>query len=320
MSRILLFIPTSWVAGILLMAHLPAGAQENRAQAFIDTTRMLIGDHVNIWLQLEHAPGRVFSFPAIPDSIAGKIEVLESTQADTFQRSDILLKIRQRILVTSFDTGFYVIPSFYFIDPLTGDSLRSNALPLEVLGIEIDTTKGIADIKLPYDVPLGWRDIWPYLLAGVLIASALALFFVWRSKRKKPEVQVRKYIPPPVPAHVWALGELDRLSGERLWQQGKTKLYYSRITDIIRRYLELRYQVHALEQTTFDIIHDLRNLGMPSHELTDELNSFLSDADLVKFAKWIPEAADNERSQQLAYDFVLKTQEKVDLRTPEEQS
>ena len=290
-----------------------AAAQKSQAKATSDTARILIGDHVNIFLELNQPKSSSFLFPVFRDTIIEKVEVLSVSPIDTLELDD-RLKLRQHIVVTSFDTGFYVIPPFLFLDNLNGDSLTSNALPLEVLTMEIDTAKGIADIKLPYDVALGFWEIAPYIFTGLLLlAIGLFLWFYYRKKRMSPEpLPVR--VKPVEPAHIWALRELDQLSREKLWQKGKVKLYHSKLTDIIRTYLEYRFDIKAMEYTTSETIEACSDLQEIREENLSNLQSFLELADLVKFAKWNPLPDENEKSQQIAYDFVLKTKLSPSLR------
>ena len=66
-------------------------------------------------------------------------------------------------------------------------------------------------------------------------------------KRKKKPVPIdEKYLLAP---HVWAFKELEKLEKEKVWQQN-IKEYYSRLTDVARTYIELRYKVPAMEKTT----------------------------------------------------------------------
>ncbi|MFH0761768.1 MAG: hypothetical protein V2A67_09730 [Bacteroidota bacterium] len=291
-------------------------AQSIKVTANIDTTRILIGDQVNLWLETEHPAGRGLEFPVTGDSIAGKIEVLSASALDTVSSKNNILRIRQRLVLTAFDTGFYVIPPFVFRTTDLSDSMITRALPLEVISIPVDTTKGITDIKLPYEIPVTFMEILPYIVVGLMLVSMGFLYIRYLRKKRQIVESAPKPDIPPVPAHVWALGELDELVREKLWQQGKVKLYYSRLTDIVRRYIELRYSVPALEQTTEEIVSAFSNNGKISINIRDELEQLLRLADLVKFAKWNPVTEEHEASQQSAYDFILRTKPVINLRTP----
>jgi hypothetical protein len=304
---------------VILLSSTQTFGQRLKATARVDTTRMLIGDQVNLWLELDQPSGMNVPFPLFRDSLAGKLEILSASPVDTLTRNGNSLKLRQRVLLTSFDTGFFVIPGFTFKAPDNLDSSRTEALGIEVMGIPIDTTKGITDIKLPYEVPVTFSEVLPYLIVGLLIASIIVLYIRYLRKKRQISKEPVKPEIPPVPAHIWALGELDELMREKLWQQGKTKLYYSRLTDILRRYIELRFSRPAMEQTTDEIMADFRGNGLIPGTMQLELQNLLQLADLVKFAKASPDADENDSSQKSAYDFILRTKPVVNLREPDKE-
>ncbi len=301
---------------VLILFSLPTLGQDIKVSAKIDTTQMLVGDQVNLWFLLEHPEGLRIDFPATGDSIAGKIEVMSASQPDTISKTNRVWKIRQRLVLTSFDTGFYVIPPFTFRLNNNLDSIQTRALPLQVIGMPVDTTKGITDIKLPYEIKVTFTEILPYIIVGLLLFAIIFFYLRYlRRKNQLPQV-IEKPAAPQIPAHLLALEQLDELVREKLWQQGKIKLYYSRLTDIIRLYIEHRFAVPAMEQTTEDIIRDFTRNGFIKEGIRNELKALLELADLVKFAKWNPVTEEHEASQQSAYDFILRTKPVVNLRRP----
>ena len=159
-------------------------AQDSQAKASADTSQILIGDHVNIVLELNQNKAKRFEFPVFTDTIIDKVEILSVSPIDTLELED-RLKLSQHLVVTSFDTGFYVIPSFVFYDRLNDDSIKSNALPLEVFTMEVDTTKGITDIKLPFDVPVSFWEIAPYIIVGLLLIAIAIFLWIYYRRRKK---------------------------------------------------------------------------------------------------------------------------------------
>jgi hypothetical protein len=293
-----------------------AFGQEMRVKAELDTTRILIGDQVNLWLMLEHPEGMKVDFPIITDSLAGKIEVLSTSRPDTISKTNRVLKIRQRLLATSFDTGFYIITPFVFRYNNQLDSIQTQAISLEVLGMPVDTAKGITDIKPPYEIKVSFMEVLPYILVVLILGLSLFFYFRYLRKRKSLVEIVDKPLPPPIPAHILALEQLDELVREKLWQQGKIKLYYSRLTHIVRQYIELRFGVPAMEETTEDIMRDFTKGRQVKEEIRLELKQLLELADLVKFAKWNPLSEEHEASQQSAYDFILRTKPVINLRKP----
>jgi hypothetical protein len=108
------------------------------------------------------------------------------------------------------------------------------------------------------------------------------------------------------PVHERFLKQLDELEGRRLWQQGEHKTFHSRVTDIMRGYLEERFKVPALERTTDDLLLELRTSPIPP-ELQQQLVNMLRLADLVKFAKAVPSPTENERMLAGAREFIKAT-------------
>ena len=93
---------------------------------------------------------------------------------------------------------------------------------------------------------------------------------------------------------------------EKLWQEGKLKLYHSQLTDIIREYIENRFKIQAQELTTDEILFGFRNIAI-DEESKYKLKQILLIADLVKFAKEVPLASENEMSMSNSYDFINGT-------------
>ncbi|MCD6347853.1 MAG: hypothetical protein J7L96_10575 [Bacteroidales bacterium] len=315
MSKLFKIVAISIIA--MALFTITVHSQEIKVESSIDTTRMLIGDQVNILLKVDQPKSKSIAFPIFKDTLVNQLEILDVSGIDTAPAGDGHLQLIQRLLVTSFDTGFYVIPSFYFVDQETKDSFRTEVLPLEVLTMEIDTAKGIADIKLPFDVPLTFMEVLPYIIVGLLLAGLIILFiYIYKKRKQKPEpVPVR--VKPSEPAHLWALRTLDKLASEKLWQKGKIKLYHSRLSEIIRSYIEFRFSITALEQTTAEILEACEKHSSITEELNHNLGELLELSDLVKFAKWQPLSDENERSLEIAYDFVLKTKKSLNLRSSE---
>jgi hypothetical protein len=214
--------------------------------------------------------------------------------------------------VTSFDTGGVVL-----VDPLEvsweRDSvkarLQTRPLQLVVRMLPVETDKGPRDIKEPYKVPLTWQEIllWSMIAAAIILALWLGIRYWKKRKEEKSMPEIRR--KPAEPAHVFALRELNTLREARLWQQGKVKEYYTRLTDILRTYLEYRYGIRALEQTTPETLTALEKTGFNDNRLKGILGQILETGDLVKFAKYVPQPDVNESVLLDAFVFVNETKE-----------
>ncbi len=298
---------------ILLLVFTFFRTNGQKAKATLDSTEIQIGRQINLHLELSHPKGKTYTWPSLPDSIQ-KIEVLSRSQRDTAYSADgNELTIRQSILLTCFDSGYYAIPPFRFIDKANKDSLtnysETSPLLLSVFTVEVDTTASIKDIKPVIEMPLTWKDFIPY--AAGLLALILAVFtgiLLYRKFKKKPVVTEKKI--PTLPAHEIALKSLAQLEEKKLWQQGHVKSYYTELTDILRTYLDHRWQVNAMEMTSeeimqYPVIYKLDDL------VKNRLRYIFTIADLVKFAKMITVPHENEQCMMNAYDFVNATANKI---------
>jgi hypothetical protein len=85
------------------------------------------------------------------------------------------------------------------------------------------------------------------------------------------------------------------------------------VTEIFRRYLENRYAMMAMEETTDEIVNGLRHLRFPD-QMLGTAEGVLRRADLVKFAKYLPVPAENEEMITVVHDLVDRT--KIVAMTP----
>ena len=153
-----------------------------KATASLDSTRILIGDQVKLYLEIEQPKNAKIQFPQISDSITSAIEVIERSPLDTFKLSDAeQIKIIQNFTITSFDTGVQIVPQFRFLLKHDGvsDSIYTKPLALEVHGMQLDTTKGPVDIKKPYAAPVTLKEVTPYILGVILIAAIIFFIFYY---------------------------------------------------------------------------------------------------------------------------------------------
>ena len=189
-------------------------AQRIKATARLDSTNILLGDQIKLFLEIDHPKSVNVSFPQVPDTLANLIEVLDRSGIDTVERDDEnFQKQIQAYLITCFDSGSYRIPPQWFKIDLNGriDSVPTNGVTLNVYSMAIDTTRGPTDIKMPYDAPLTLKEVTPYIL-GVILIGAILFFILYSIKRKKKgqPIFVRPE-KPKEPAHIVALRELDRI-------------------------------------------------------------------------------------------------------------
>lgn len=287
-------------------------SQDVSISAKLDTNAMLIGDHVALTLKFS-GPARVqVLWPFIPDTILGNISVIGRGKLDTiFSQDRKSVTFSQEFNITCYDTGFYTIPQIPFQYKLMPDTARlegtSGLLLLAVHTVKVDTTQAIKPIIGPLKVPLSFREMLPWILIG-LGAILLILFIAWYIVKRKKQQPILQFKPKIVLLpHETALQELEKLRIKKLWQSGKIKEYHSELTEILRKYIEDRFQVPALEQTSAEIIHNLLDNPLCPRKTLDCLSELLVQADMVKFAKAQPVASENEKSLTEAITFINET-------------
>ncbi|MBI5325139.1 MAG: hypothetical protein HZB41_07705 [Ignavibacteriae bacterium] len=292
---------------VLVLISVSLKAQRVSVRAGLDTNNVLIGDQLKLTLEATSDKKAKIVFPVIPDTI-GKIEVLSRSKIDTVD-SNGLFSLKQRFVITSFDSGWHSIPSLTFTYAGKGITdeytVWTDSLLLKFNTVQVDTSQAIKDIKPPLDEPISWEEYLLYFIIGIsIIGIGILAYKLWKRYKKKKESPLD--YDPKIPPHIIALEALKQLDSEKLWQKGKIKLYHIRLTEIIRLYIERRYLIPALEMITPDIIQSLSEA-----KIVDELILYMKKvfemADLVKFAKFQPLPDENTLVLNYAFDFVNKT-------------
>jgi hypothetical protein len=286
-------------------------AQEVNVTAKFDTSRIFLGDQINYTLTVDKPASFLLSIPVFKDTLQKNLEILKGPVSDTSFLKDGRMRIRNSYLITSFDSGFYRVPPVYA--ELNGQNgikrFYSDYALLEVMRVKIapaDTAAKIYDIIKPYKAPLTIGEVLPWVLI-ILVAAAL----FWYIMRVIKKIRINKTGEVPVvnpdPAHIIAFRELEKLKEENLCEKGQIKLHYSRLTEIIRQYLENRYGINSLEMTTVETLAELIKAGFKNDENYKKLKTILTGADLVKFAKYNPDASEIVFHFDNSWEFVNST-------------
>lgn len=314
MKRILFQILFS--AAFYIAAH----GQEVEVKSSFDTTSIYIGDQIGYTIEINQPAQLKLEIPFFKDTLNKNIEIISGPATDsTIENGRI--SIIQKYLITSFDSGRYQL-SPVFAESREGNNIKryySEYALLEVKRVRItpaDTTAQIFDIIKPYRAPVTLGEILPWALLVVLLSALIWLSIrYFRRFRKSKEGIEPELIHDP--AHIIAFRELTILRDEQLWQKGEIKYYYTRLTEILRKYLENRYAVYSLEMTTSETLDALVKTGFKKENSYKLLKNVLTGADLVKFAKYNPEPSENDIHFQSSWEFVEATK-MIDIPAPVE--
>ena len=274
---------------ILLLINSKAWSQK----ISVDTNIIFVGQQAEIVIS-NNIKNSEF-WPNFNDTLVNGLEIVQS-DFDTLSE-----EIIQKIIITSWDSGSYYIPPVKF-----SATSKSNALIINVLLPNIDANSELKDIKGPLDDNIGWSDIWPWLVLILIILLSIFTYKKYFNKKKKTVV-VKKNIQTP--AHILALNSLKKLENKKLIDKKDIKEYYSSISEIIRRYIENRFNFPALELTTYEILDIITAIIKKEESIS--LKNILEISDLVKFAKKIPDQTENVKNLNLATDFVKKTKKEI---------
>lgn len=304
----------SWIIAGFVVANV--SAQQVQVKAKLDTSEALIGDQVGLELSVFQSPGDTVLLPIFENKLTDNIEVIEQFAPDTLKQDHGKLEIKQKVLITAFDSGQYVIPHIPFL--YGDDTLKSNALLFRVNTVPVDTTKAIKDIKGPYEAPITLAEILPWALGGlgVIILIFLLIYIIRKIIRKEP---ILRKVKPLEPAHVIAYRDLEKLKEQKLWQKEKIKEYYTELTDILRKYLWNRYAIRTLERTSDEILQSLKNSPFYDEQPYLLLKDIFYLSDLVKFAKFKPLPDEHQKCYEDALRFVDKTKLEIIEDEQEEQ-
>ncbi len=281
----------------------------------VDTTQLRIGEQLNYSIQLKSDSILDLTFAEKP--IFAPFELLEESPLDTIQAQGHYLFTKKYALI-QFDSGAYWLPSQKI--GINGSLKITDSLLIEVATVVVDTLKQkLYDIKPIVEVEKNNERVIKSILLGVLVVLLLiGIIYAFFFAKKRIE-QKKKKLPP----FERAIEELKALESIKPTDQEEHKNYYSRLTDVIRRYLEEEAKISALESTSDELLSKLELLKDSGklkleHDTIKNLKSVLQTADLVKFARSMPDQGISSRDRILVEEVVIETKEALPEPTPEE--
>lgn len=289
-------------------------AQSVTVDATIDSLQILIGEQAKVKLQVSLDADKRAYFPVYKDTLVRGVEILDVAKMDTqLLNGGKRALLTQEYTITSFDSALYYLPPMeVMVDSMR---YRSKALALKVFTVPVPLDEENPDDffgpKTIMNPPFAWED-WYLIIACIVLFVPFVLLLVYLVKRirdNKPIIRKVK-VEPKLPPHQLAMQEMERIRGEKIWQKGESKAYYTELTDAIRTYIKERFGFNALEMTSTEIIEKL--LEFKDKEAISDLRSLFQTADLVKFAKHNPLMNENDANLINAIDFINETKEVED--------
>ena len=310
MRRILYFI-------LILFVFPTLHAQEVKVAT--STKNIKIGEQIEYKISVQAPADAVVVFPE--GQTFGALEMVKTNPTDTLKEAG-KFRLEKAYYLTQFDEGKYTIPQQKI--QISHKDFYTDSLLIEVHNVAIDTlkqplydAKPIAEVTSPFS-----SHLWLWIVLGIvalLLTTAALYFFVLRKKKLSTEEE-RKKLPP----FERAIQDLKDLQNSKYLIESQHKAYYTRLTDIVKEYLEDEVHILAKESTTDELlakINDLQQTGKLhlSAETISNLKRVLQNADLVKFAKSKPSDSNAEYDRETIENVVIKTQEAIPVIQPEDQ-
>lgn len=254
----------------------------------VDRREIYIGDLITYRVTIQYDS----TLELVPPPLGANLQSFEikEYQTDVLTRlEDGRLQSENVFIISTFTTGDYVIapvPVVFHLPDGTTKAVRSDSVPIKVLSLLENTADStdIKPLKAQYEFE---RDMVKYYLYRglVLLMLVVVALLVWRIYRKKEKLD------EPVdlrPAWEIAFEKLAMLKQRNLPAGGQFKEFYIALTEIIRSYYENMYNINVMDMTTGEFLTSFRALELPAGHF-ERTEKFFTHADLVKFAKYVPE-------------------------------
>ena len=261
--------------------------------AYVESDSILIGKELNYTIDVNAEKVENIIFPDSTSFVP--FELISETKVDTIKQDDGF-RFSKKYGITSFDEGDFIIPK---IKIQIGDKLFSTgSKKITVNLVEVDTTKqGLYDIKPAFDkfssfeiLKLSLKNNYPVILLAVFLVLIL---FYFRSKVIEffnPLLNIKPALRP-IELIKKRLSDLEKINID---SGAEIKFFYSELTFALRSFFEKEVYDKALESTTIELILKLNNISeIKSFAITknsvNRIEDIFKRADLVKFAKYLPE-------------------------------
>ncbi len=283
-----------------------------------DRAKMTIAETVLLELEAAVETGYEVKMPKV-DKVLENFGIVDwDNLGDKLDENNNVVQTYQYRL-EPFLSGTFAIPAFTF-EFYDTNSPEDNKYELttEPIDVEVTSLLGeqraelvIEDIEGVVQMSKGKSYFWLWALGiVVVITSGIVVWMYLRKKKKAKLIRIFK------PAHEIAYERLRTLVKKDLVKEGKIKEFYEQISDILRHYIEHRFNLRAPERTTEEFLIELATAEVLGAADKEDLGEFLKHCDLVKFAKHNPTTEQIQKTFDLVKNFIEKTrsdEKKIDV-------
>jgi len=270
---------------LLALPHLALAA--GSIEATVDKQKVTVGEPFVYMVNMLVPQGARADLPGEKAKFKG-LEV-RNVQPQEIPQADGSLQIVLRYTLVCFDTGLAGIKDFRVpVRMPNGEQEKWLAPPCEITIASVLPEQGQVQPKGfvgPIMLPSGWAQwLWAGLIALLIAGAVVAAVILWRRRRQaRPAVEPERVLAPDEAA----LAALERLRADDLVATGDFPALYQRLDEILRAWLQARFDIPALERTTLGTMYFLR-ARREADEWRTEALQLLHAADRVKFANLPP--------------------------------
>jgi hypothetical protein len=283
-----------------MMASSFAMAEEDPTASIktsINKKRIFVGDRIRYKTEVISRYNLEIEFPKFKDSKMGDCEIKDygiAVKRSIFGKRTYI----NWLDLTSYYVGKRIIPPIEIKYREKGEGywrkLKTDefsftvetVLPRDLKLTDVIDIKGVV-------YPFSWLHFFLWAFAGMIV-SWIAIKLIMKLIFRKA--------PPKLP-HEMALEEIEA-AGKQFAAGGEVKDYYVRISDAVRRYIEIVFSLKAPEMTTQEFLMSLGSSSKLTVANRDLLAVFMEACDLVKFAKYKPSRNDIEGLSGTAKKFI----------------
>jgi hypothetical protein len=273
----------------------------------VDKSRITIAQTLLVDVETTIGPGYEVNVPEIGKDLNDFGVLDRQNLGDRLDANNNVVSTA-RYRLEPFLSGRFAIPSLTFeFHDVNQKSGKTYELTTEPVDIEVASLLGnqrdkltIVDIVGVVSMPGGVILLW-FVPAAAAIAGAAGIWWYLRKQKVRSAVRIFK------PAYEVAYARLQALINRDLLKQGQVKEFYEGVSDILRHYIEDRFELRAPERTTEEFLAEIRDTGVLTEAHRKVLVEFLTHCDLVKFAKHSPTTEQVQRTFDLAKNFIEQT-------------
>ncbi|MBN2211498.1 MAG: hypothetical protein JW709_08905 [Sedimentisphaerales bacterium] len=285
----------------------------------VDKSKLMIADTLLLEFEASVEPDYEVKMPGV-DGLLKDFGIVDWNNPGSKLDENHRVVNTYRYRLEPFLSGTFSLPAFTFEFHGVNDSNeQKHELTTEPFDIEVTSILGerradlkIADIEGVVGVPAkssyGWIGI--FCIVGVVVGGFVCIYLI----RRRPHEVVKIFKP----AHEIAYERLRDLVEQDLINAGKIKEFYDRVSDILRHYIEHRFDFRAPEKTTEEFLAEIPSANVLSSPDQNRLGEFLQHCDLVKFARYSPTTDQIQKTFDLVKNFIETTkseEKKIDMAT-----